>query len=123
MAKTRTIKIDVSPMYRAMIYMVRNEPVPDELIAQFTGEGEQAELRQYNSDLRLQHWHVREPGALNYNTYPSAGNLAFGTQEEAEEFENKLWDWYGGEEAGEDDAQPHIKVERCLETTCKVYVG
>lgn len=120
MSKSRTIKVEVSPMYRAMIYMVRNEPVPDELIAQFKDNQERAELYHYNKELRTQHWHVREPGIFGY---PSAGNLAFGTEGEAQEFENKLWDWYGGEEAGENDKQPHVKVERCIEATCKVYVG
>lgn len=119
MAKTRTITITPSPMYKAMIYMVRNEEIPEELIQQFTGKGEQLELRQYNTELRTQHWHVLEPGIFGY---PSAGNLAFGTEQEAQDFENKLWDWYGGEEAGDNDAQPYVKVERCLKADCKVYV-
>lgn len=120
MSKSRTIKIEVSPMYRAMIYMVRNEAVPEELIAQFTGEGQQLELYQYNDELRTQHWHVMQP---HISGYPKAGNLAFGTEAEAQEFENHLWDWYGGDEAGEDNTQPYVKVERCIEATCKVYVG
>lgn len=120
MAKSRTIRVEVSPMYRAMIYMVRNEEIPEELINKFTRKGEQLELLQYNAELRTQHWHVREPGIFGY---PSAGNIAFRTEKEAQEFENHLWDWYGGEEAGEKDLQPHVKVMRCTEGTCKVYVG
>lgn len=118
MAKSRTIKVDVSPMYRAMIYMVRNEEIPEELINKFTRKGEQLELLQYNSELRTQHWHVYQQIGVR-----RARDISFNTEAKANEFENQLWHWYGGEEADENDKMPNIKNERCIKPDCRVYVG
>lgn len=119
MSKTHTIKIEVSPMHRAMIYMVRNEEVPEDLIIQFMDQDQQAELRTYNTELRTQHWHVWERG-------PHKGvvhDMAFGTEKESDEFENLLWHWYGGEEASEQDKMPDVQSFRCVKSNCRVYVG
>jgi hypothetical protein len=108
------LKIDVTPQAIALIKAVRNETIPQSVIDRLT-PAEQEEANRYNDDLLYLHWHVQ-----GVDRRGNGKNIAFRTEQEADEFENTVWNWETG---GDEDIEYSLTTNKCHKPDCRVYVG